>query len=59
VVHRWLRDEKAMKVYTEPIVKEELLKESLYFSCVQACETGDFILLICSMTGDKILKKKD
>ncbi|KAH9566031.1 hypothetical protein CY35_04G109800 [Sphagnum magellanicum] len=37
---KWLRDEKDMKVYTEPIVKEELLKESLYFSCVQACETG-------------------
>jgi NAD+ kinase len=62
VVHRWLRDEKAMKVYTEPIVKEELLKESLYFSCVQTCETDQELLelhnkvdLVITLGGDGTL----
>ncbi|KAH9566030.1 hypothetical protein CY35_04G109800 [Sphagnum magellanicum] len=59
---KWLRDEKDMKVYTEPIVKEELLKESLYFSCVQACETDQELLelhnkvdLVITLGGDGTL----
>ncbi|KAH8965188.1 hypothetical protein BDL97_04G105800 [Sphagnum fallax] len=59
---KWLRDEKDMKVYTEPIVKEELLKESLYFSCVQTCETDQELLelhnkvdLVITLGGDGTL----
>ncbi|XP_024365901.1 putative NAD kinase 3 isoform X2 [Physcomitrium patens] len=36
---RWLKEEKGIGVYVEPSMKRELLDDSSYFRCVQACET--------------------
>lgn len=37
---RWLRQEKGVRVFVEPAVKNELIKESQYFEFVETCETG-------------------
>lgn len=39
---RWLKEEKGIGVYVEPSMKRELLDDSSYFRCVQACETGAY-----------------
>jgi hypothetical protein len=41
---RWLRQEKGVRVFVEPAVKNELIKESQYFEFVETCETGGNII---------------
>lgn len=41
---RWLKEEKGIRVYVEPIVKAELLKDSSYYDFVQTCKSGGYAL---------------
>lgn len=56
---RWLRQEKGVRVFVEPAVKNELIKESQYFEFVETCETEEEVLdlhtkvdLVITLGGD-------